>query len=409
MVMSEHGDPSSTAGRAAVTAVFFLNGFVLSSWVTRIPATQERLGLSDGQLGLALLGPPLGAIVSMVAAGRLINRFGSRPVVTGAFSVFALALIPPALSVNLATLFLALLALGITNGMLDVSMNAQGVAVERRARRPILSSFHAAFSFGGLTGAAFGGIVTRGQINPLPHFVLVVLVVLVAGLLACRRLLPAVADRVGRAAPVEAGNRGSRWRHLPVRLLLIGVVGFCCLVGEGAMGNWTAVYLHTSLATSQSFATVGYIAFSLTMAIGRLGGDWLALHLGPVRLVRSGGVLVVVALGVALPLGHPIVAIMGFAVVGIALSGIIPVVFSAAGQSATMAPGPAIATVSTLAYTGLLAGPPIIGGIAEATSLPVALGFVVAMGVTMAALSGSLRPPEPAVAGNQPETIAAVS
>lgn len=383
------------AARWAVTAIFLVNGIVLSNWVARIPAVQDRLDLSEGQLGLALLGPAIGAIIAMPVTGILTSRLGSQPVTLAGTVLFSLALILPSVAVNLWTLLLGLIVFGFGNGLLDVAMNAQGVAVERRFERTIMSSFHAAFSFGGLLGAGMAALAVALGLSARVHFTIVAVTFAVLGALASRWLLPASADRVRRAhGSARRAGEGflHRLRGLPTRLLLIGLVGFCCLVGEGAMADWTAVYLRSDLGTSEAFATAGYAAFSLAMAIGRLGGDWLAINWGPVAVVRRGGLTVAAALAVGLLVNHPLAAVIAFGAVGAGLSSIIPVAFSAAGQARGIAPGPAIATVSSLSYTGFLAGPPIIGFVAEVVGLRLALGFVVLMGAVMALLADNVAP-----------------
>lgn len=396
------------AARAAVAAIFFANGFVFGNWVPRIPAVQEELGLGEGRLGLALLGSAVGALLAMPATGWLVGRYGSRPVTTAAVLLCCLTLALPPLAVGVATLGLGLLVFGAGFGALDVSMNAQGVAVERRYGRPILSSFHAAFSFGGLAGAGVAGPVAGAGVAPLPHLLVVGALSAVGGVAASRALLPASAD-AGRAgldpAAVEPGATGGGpavsaapdakrrvGARLPRRLLLLGAVAFACLLAEGAIADWSAVYMDANLGTGPGLAAAGFAAFSLTMAVGRLLGDRFAAAWGPVALVRRGGALVAAALGLALLADQPAAAVVGFAGVGVGLAAIVPVVFSAAGQTSGLAPGPAIAAVSTMGYTGFLVGPPAIGLLAEAASLPIALGVVVGMGVAMAALAGSVAP-----------------
>ena len=373
------------AARVGVAAVFFANGVILSNWVPRIPAVQRDLGLSEGQLGVALLGAAVGALAAMPASGWAVARFGSKPV-TAATAVLLAATLPlPALASGVATLWLALVGLGAANGALDVAMNAQGVAVERAYGRPILSSFHAAFSFGGLTGAATGGLAAWTGLDPLPHFVAVAVVAGAAGLAASRRLLPARVDAGGAGA-------GPALVWPPRRLVAVGALAFCCLLGEGAMADWSAVYLDGELEAGPGLAAAGFAAFSLAMAGGRLVGDRLAAAWGPVALARRGGLLVAGSLGAALLIGHPLAAVLGCGGVGAGLAGIVPVVFSAAARTPGIAPGGGIAAVSTMGYAGFLVGPPLIGLVAEVTSLGTALGAVVVMGALIALLAPSTAP-----------------
>ncbi|MDP9370632.1 MAG: MFS transporter, partial [Chloroflexota bacterium] len=299
--------PVPQAARLAVTAIFAVNGLILSNWVPRIPAVQRNLDLSEGRLGLALLGVAVGALLAMPLIGGLVARFGSRPATTVAVVALAATVPLPALAGGLGTLTLALVLLGAANGALDVAMNAQAVAVERRFGHPIMSSFHAAFSFGGLAGAILGGLAAAAGIDPLPHLAVVGVVGAGLGITAARGLLPAAAD-ARRETPTGTGPTFARPSR---RLVGLGILAFCCLLGEGAMADWSAVYLDGSLGTGPGLAAAGFASFSLTMAFGRLIGDRLAARWGPVALARCGGVLVAVSLALALLIEHPAAAIIG--------------------------------------------------------------------------------------------------
>src|SRR5215204_5150273 len=307
-----HHRPALRASRLAVLAVFFANGVVIGTWVVRIPAVQQRLGLGEGLLGVALLGAAVGALVAMPLVGALVSRFGSRRIVGTTAALLVLALVTPALAPSLLFLVPALMLLGAANGGLDVSMNAQAVVVERGYGRPIMSSFHAAWSFGGLAGAALGGLLASRGVGPLPHFSAVAVLAAIAFALTYNALLPSHADASEGGAPAFAR---------PTRTLFgLGIISFCVLLGEGAMGDWSAVYLDNTLGTGPGFAAAGYAAFSLSMAFGRLFGDRFTERLGPATLVRSCGALAAVGLGTALAVGQPLVALLGFACAGAGFS-----------------------------------------------------------------------------------------
>lgn len=372
------------AARLAVAGVFFLNGFGFASWVVRIPAVQEKLSLSEGPLGVALLGGAAGILLAAPFAGWLVSLLGSRPVVGASALLVSLALLPLALAPNLPLLVAALSLAGASAGVLDVSMNAQAVAVEKEYGRPIMSSFHAAFSFGGLAGAASGGLVASLGTGILPHFFGVATLSVIATVIAYRALLPASADVAEEGPAFARPNRA---------LAGLGIISFCVLLGEGAMADWSAVYLNGTLGTGPGFAAAGYAAFSLTMAVGRLVGDRVNEYLGPVILVRSGGVLAAVGLGASLAIGQPFVALVGFACAGAGFSIIFPIALSAAGRAKRVAPGPAIAAVSASGYLGLLTGPPVIGFVAEVVGLGRALSIVVLLSATIVALARAVRTP----------------
>lgn len=369
--------------RLAVLAIFFLNGVGVATWVVRIPAVKEKLSLSAGLLGIALLGVAVGALASMVFTGSLISRLGSRPVVGTTALLFAFALVPPSLAPNLPLLALSLVLFGAANGALDVSMNAQAVAIEKEYGKPIMSSFHAAFSLGGLAGAGGGGLIASFGVGVTPHFLGVAITLALGIFVARRAVLPAEVDAGGS----EGGPAFAR----PTRALLgLGVISFCALLGEGAVGDWSAVYLKSSLLTGPGFAAAGYAAFSLMMVAGRITGDRLTGYLGPARLVRLGGAVAAVGLGLSLAIGHPLVALAGFASAGAGFSIVFPLALSAAGRTKETAPGPALAAVSTLGYTGFLAGPPIIGFLAQLFDLSTALYVVVLLSAAIVPLAGAV-------------------
>jgi MFS family permease len=370
------------ASRFAVITVFFVNGLVIGTWVVRIPAIKEKLGLGEGLLGVALLGAAAGALVAMPIVGALVSRFGSRRIVGAAALLISASLLLPALAPSLLLLVPAVVILGAANGGLDVAMNAQAVAVESGYGRPIMSSFHAAWSFGGLAGAALGGVIASQGVVPLPHFAAVAVPAAVAFAAAYGALLPSGAD-----ASVEGTPAFAR----PTRALLgLGLISFCILLGEGAMGDWSAVYLDDTLRTGPGFAAAGYAAFSLSMAFGRLFGDRFTELLGPATLVRSCGAIAAVGLGIALAAAQPYIALAGFACAGAGFSVIFPTALSAAGRTGGPT-GPALAAVTTAAYTGFLVGPPFIGFLAELTGLGSALYLVVVLSATVILLAGAVN------------------
>jgi MFS family permease len=377
--------PGTRAARRAVTVIFLVNGLLLGSWAARIPAVKERLDLGEAELGLALGLVALGALVAMPLSGWMSARGGSRRTTRFTTVAICLALPLPALAPTYALLLPAALLLGASNGSLDVAMNAHGVAVERRFGSPILSSFHAAFSCGALAGAATSALAAGAGLDVRWHLLGVAALCLCAGLVACRSLLPADADHAGE----EAGPLLAR---PPRALWAVGAIGFCALVCEGATSDWSAVYVKESLSATASVAALAFAAFSATMTLGRLAGDRLTSAWGAEALVRRGGLLSAAALVGALLIGRPGAAIAGFALLGFGLATMVPVVFRAAAEVDGVAPGVGIAAASTMGYFGFLVAPPIIGGIAEVTSLPLALGLLVLLSLAMAALAPRVRP-----------------
>jgi MFS family permease len=361
----------------AVALVFFVNGFVYASWVPRLAEIRAGLALSEGELGVALLMLAIGALVAMPLTGGLIAHHGSRTLTATTVVLLGLALPPVAFAGGFAWLCLAFLLYGAATGALDVSMNAQGIAVERAYRRPIMSSLHGMFSIGAMAGAGATGLVASQGVGIVPQLLTIgALTVLLAPLLT-RVMLPAQAD---------AGGRGEGFVLPDRRLVALGLIAFCGLLGEGAMGDWSAVYLDQSLGADVEGAAMAFAVFSLTMAIGRFSGDRIVARFGGGAVVRGGGALAALGLGATLLIGRPEVAIVGFGLIGAGLSCIFPVALSAATRTPGMAAGTAIAGVCTIGYLGFLIGPPAIGGLAELFGLPAALGAVVLLFVLIVAL-----------------------
>lgn len=387
--------PLPMAARRAVTLLFFMNGALFASWVSRIPALQAKLDISHGTLGMALLGMAGGALISMPLAGACSSRFGSHRVCQMSAMLYSLALPLLALAPNVAAFMIALFCYGAAHGALDVAMNAQAVLVEKRYPRPIMASFHALFSLGGLAGAGLGGGLAALGVTPVIHYTMAALILGGGGaLLALTRLFKDTGDLTTERDPGSpAASSTPVWSPEKRRLLLLGVVAFCVMIGEGAMADWSAVFLREVTGASEGIAATGYAAFSIAMALGRFGGDRLSMRLGPVSLVRWSGAVAAGGLGLALVDGRPLSALIGFAAVGAGFATVVPQVFSAAGNTRGIASGPALATVTTMGYMGFLIGPPFIGLLAEAAGLRSALGTIMvtsAMLIVLAPTVGNL-------------------
>jgi MFS family permease len=370
--------------RVAVSTLFFVNGAIFAGWVTRVPDVRDRVAADEGALGLALLAVAVGSMLSMPAVGAACERRDSRAI-AGATALACCVSGPlPAFAQDVVQLALALLAVGATFGALDVAMNVQAIALERAYRRPIMSSFHGWFSVGGLAGALGGGLVAGLGVDARVHLAVgaVVAAACVAG--ASRELWPAPARARSRAAP------GRRARATPV-LLVCGAIAFCAALGEGAMADWSALYMTDALGAGAGVAALAYAAFAGAMAVGRLGGEPVIAALGPAGTLQIGCGAMALALGAGLAVEDPGVAIAAFAIAGLGVACVFPVVLSTAGGVEDGRGGPAVAFVSTIGYSGFLAGPPLIGAIADRTALSWGLGVVVVLGAVAAALAGALR------------------
>jgi hypothetical protein len=361
---------SPTAARRArwaVAAIFFANGFVLGSWAAQIPLVKERLAIGHSTLGFALLAMAAGALVAMPIGGAVIARLGSAAVTRWAailcFVTFPIAILAPDPLLLGGALFL----FGAANGVLDVAMNAHGVAVEHRLNKAVMSSFHGMFSLGGLVGAGIA-VPLLPVMPPILHAGLMAVIALLMAVAAFLHLFPAEADKGGGGSSFALPNKAT---------LGLGLLTYLALTSEGAVLDWSGLHMRERLEVGAGMAASGFAAFSATMAAGRFAGDWLRGHVGAVSLVRASAFLSAAGLASALLAPVPALAVAGFAVVGLGMSNLVPIFFGAAGRIPGQSAGTGIAAVATMGYAGFLSGPPLIGLVAEATNLTIALGLIV--------------------------------
>jgi hypothetical protein len=374
------------SARAGITAVFFVNGALFATWASRIPALSSRVGATTGDLGLALLAPAVGAVVAMPLVGRLLPGRSSRTFTRLALAGLMGALLLPALARSVPALGGALFVVGLTSSAMDLSMNAQGMSVERRMKRPILSSLHAAFSFGGFAGAGLGALAAALDVAPLPHFAAAALLFGVPGLIATGPLLARDEDSDAHAPTM-------RWRALPSRLVLLGIACLFCLMAEGGASDWSAKLVHDDLAASAALGAITYAVFSVAMGTGRLMADRLWARWGSVGLLRGCGALAALGFAAGLAAGTAPAAIAGFAALGLGLAGVVPTLFRAGADQPGVSTGPALAAVTSLGYLGFLGGPPLIGGVAQLTSLRLACGIMVLAGLLVVLLARTAAVP----------------
>ena len=384
--------------RASITTVFFVNGALFASWASRVPALATRTHANSAQLGLALLAPAFGALVAMPLIGRSLPGRSSRAFCRASTAVLAASLALPGLATSIPALAGTLLLVGVANATLDVSMNAHGVSVERHLGAPILSSLHAAWSFGGFTGAGLGALAAAARIGPAAHLGGAGLIFGVIGLLATRSLLPFDHDADAHAPRLHV-------TRLPARLALIGAACFCSFLAEGGAADWSAKLVRDDLAGTAALGAVAYAAFSLAMGTGRLLSDQVWTRWGPVKLLKRFSLLASAGFATALAIGTAPAAIAGFAALGLGLSGVVPTLFRSAARQPGVATGPALAAVSTLGYTGFLAGPPLVGGLAQLTSLRLACGLFVLSGLLVLRLASSARSPAGKTAELSPAAV----
>jgi MFS family permease len=401
----------TSRARAAVTAFFAMDGFVFASWAVRIPAVKAAVSASPATLGIALLGVSAGAIATMALTGALCRRFGNARVIAVGAAWLSLALLLPALARSAVALGLGLAVFGIGYGALNVAMNSLAVDLVAVLRRPVMPSFHAAWSLGGLAGATLGGLAAPA-LTPFAHFSLVCLlglaVTAVCGRIILTSPLPAMHAESSRNVRPAAGpdattgiaaegirdnipngsvlHSAAPTTHTGVwrTVLLLGVIALCASYGEGAVSDWGALHLREDLGAAPGLAAAGYAVFALAEACGRLAGSTLLARLGQTRVLVYGGLvtgagMIAAALAPFLPL-----ALAGFALTGLGVANAFPTAMARVGHLA----GPnGVATASTLGYAGFLLGPPTIGFLASAVSLRVALTTVSVLAIVAVALA----------------------
>lgn len=380
-------DSPWSPARLALTAFFAVDGFLFATWVVRIPDVRSQVNASHSALGLALLCLSIGAVLTMPLVGRLCLRYGSRPVTVGSLALLSLAVPLPAHTHSVAALGGVLLLFGAGYGGANVAMNSAAVDLVAQLRRPVMPSFHAGYSLGGLVGAGVGGLLA-GTLSASWTLAL-------GGLLglAITGAAGVVLLRSPEAPQVSGGSSGSgsganetggAAPRAGLIVVLLGLTALCTAYGEGAIADWTTLHLTDDVHASAGTAAAGYAAYAFAMTSGRVGGTWLSIRLGQTRLMLLGGLTAAAGMLVAALAPSVPVAIGGFVLVGLGLANLFPLAIARAGTAG----GPqGVALASTLGYGGMLIGPVVIGFLADAASLPLALTTV-----AVAAAAGALLP-----------------
>ena len=367
--------------RLTINLVFFLNGFLYVSWAARTPLIQETFSLSFKQLGFVLLSSSLGLVVAMPLTGYLINKYGSRWVMIIAAICFFISLPLFTLSPSYAWMIAAFFFMGASVGAMDVSMNGQAVEIEKRYGRPIMSFFHALFSVGMMAGALSVTVIEKIEISLFVHlFSLSVLAIII--ILYFQRHL------INDDSVAEAEASDSKTFYFPKGpIVVFGLVAFCCMLGEGAMTEWTANYMINVGGATDYIAPFALFSFSGCMAVGRFLGDNARQNFGDKKLISYGGVLSSIGLIVALIFPYPLVIVLSLGIVGLGLSTVVPIVYSMAGNIPGVKAGVGISAVTTIGYSGFILGPPIIGLLADVFNLRIAWAFILILFVTMTVIS----------------------
>ena len=369
------------AARAAVALLFLLLGTTMGSWLSRAPDVKARVGLDDAAWGAALVGTTVGSFLALALVALLINRAGPRRLVLLAAPGLLVVGVALTASSRPALLAAMLVLFGLSASLLNTPMNAQAVAVERAYGRPVMSSFHACYSLGTLLGALLGSAAAALEVHPA-------LQLLASGAVLAGLLAAAVAHLPVDPPPVPAEDQAPR-RFTP-GLLLLAAMALCALLAESTASGWSAIYVSQALGGGGALGAVAYACFAGTMSTGRVLGDRVARRLGRRRFLQASGAVAAAGLGLGLSIPTPLVACLGFALLGAGLSCVIPNVYGLAGNQPGVSPGAGIATVTISSWPAFLVGPPLIGLLSSQTSLRAALLLVVAAAAVIALLAGRL-------------------
>ena len=362
------------AGRWAISTVFLLNGVGIGLWAAHVPTVQARMGISTGMLSMVLLTIAAGALLAMPLMGGLTGRFGTRRMVLISGFAFVLMLGVIMGVPTLPLLFASAFLFGVSNGALDVAMNANASEVETARGLPTMSSFHGFFSLGGLFGAGLGGVlIGQGWGHGQGALGLAI---------ACGVILVLVTPRVMSFAPHADG--GSHFALPRGAAIGLGLLALLCFAVEGALVDWSALLMRERTGASEASAALGFSAFSIAMAACRFAGDRMIVRFGAVRVMVIGGLAMFAGLALATTSTHFALSACGFALIGLGAANVVPLLIGAGGRIPGMSPGAGVAAVATLGYGGLLLAPPVLGWVAMHSSVTLALGMLSLSGLVIA-------------------------
>jgi MFS family permease len=368
--------------RIAVSAFYFCMGFSFASWASRIPDIKTKLNLSEGELGSILLALPIGQLLMMPVSGRLVTKYGSKTILSFAILLYALELTNLGWATHGWQLALALFIFGLVGNMSNISVNTQGVLAEKIYGRPIMTTFHGVWSIAGFSGALVGLLMMNLKLAPRQHFFVVAAMVFIIVFIARRYLI------TGTSAPAEKKKFFSKPESILVKL---GIIAFCSMAAEGTMFDWSGVYFREIVKAPHSLVILGYTTFMIMMATGRFAGDRIIAGIGRKKTLQLSGLFVLTGLLISVLLPYLVTATIGFLIVGLGVSSVIPTVYSTAARSAKTSPGMALAGVSSIGFLGFLIGPPLIGYIAQISSLQYSFAIVSLFGLCVTIMVTKLK------------------
>ncbi|MCL1938614.1 MAG: MFS transporter [Candidatus Azobacteroides sp.] len=371
--------------RAAIFCLYFCIGLCFSSWASRIPDIKSALQLNDAGWGTILLMIPIGQICSMTISGLIVSKVGSKKILPLALLCYVVVLLFIGLSATEYSLIMSLIAFGFCGNFCNISVNTQAISLEAVYNKPIMASFHGGWSLAGLAGAAIGLLMASIHLRPIYHFCIVGTLV-IATLIINRPYLQPDIKKEKDPADIAARKK----RKPETFLFLLGMLAFCSLAAEGAMADWSGLYLIDVVGMPKHLAPMGLAAYMITMASGRFMIDRATQKWGRQRIVQVGGTLIGAGLFTAVIFPHLVPVIIAFMITGFGTAGIIPTLYSAAGQKTRISPSLALTIVSSIGFLGFLMGPPLIGYIATVTNLRYSYTFIAILGICILALASSI-------------------
>lgn len=372
--------------RIAIFCLYFCTGLCFSSWASRIPDIKTTLGLGDAAWGTILLMIPIGQICGMTISGLLISKVGSKKIFPIALIGYALALLLVGFSTSEYALIMSLIIFGFFGNFCNISVNTQAVTLETTYNKPIMASFHGGWSLAGLTGASVGLLMASIHLAPIYHFSIIAVMVFICLLINKRFLQPDIKKvKDTEEKEVKKKNKPETF------LFLLGIVAFCGMAAEGAMSDWSGLFLIDVVGTQKNLAPIGLAAYMVTMASGRFLIDKATQKWGRKRVLQTGGILISVGLFTAVALPHFITTIIAFMIIGFGTAGIVPTIYSIAGQKTKIPTSIALTIVSSVSFLGFLMGPPLIGYIASATNLRYSYALIGLFGICIVILSSTIK------------------
>ncbi len=372
--------------RLAVFFLYFCTGICFSSWASRIPDIKTTLGLGDAAWGTILLMIPIGQICGMTISGFLISKVGSRRILPIALIGYAVALLFIGISSSEYALIMSLIIFGLFGNFCNISINTQAVTVENMYHKPIMASFHGGWSLAGLTGAAIGLLMSSLHMKPIYHFGIIAILVFITLILNKSYLQP---DLKKKADPAVADTK--KKNKPETFLFLLGIVAFCGMAAEGAMSDWSGLYLIDVVGTPKHLAPIGLAAYMITMASGRFMIDRFTQKWGRQRVIQAGGILIATGLFSAVAFPHFITTIIAFMIIGFGTAGIVPTIYSVAGERTKIPTSIALTIVSSVSFLGFLMGPPLIGYISSVTNLRYSYALIGLFGICIVVLASMIK------------------